>query len=63
MFRQGPSMRHPSVHRPFPRHPLLRRIGLVMVLLSIFAVGFGGTFTCETRQDSINNPRPDPPPR
>jgi len=41
---------------------VLRRVGFVAVLLSIFAVGFGGTFTCETNQNSSDHTRPDPPP-
>jgi hypothetical protein len=62
MFLRRPVMRHERSNRS-PLQRLLRRVGLVLVLVSIFAVGFGGTFTCETNQNSINNPRPDPPPR
>ena len=41
----------------------LRRLGFVAVLLSIFAVGFGGTFTCTTSSNSHHDhTRPDPPP-
>ncbi len=49
-----------------PRHAwvlLLRRAGFVAVLLSIFAVGFGGSFTCETKQNHSDHTRPTPPPR
>ncbi len=56
-------MRQARSNRFFLLPALLRRVGLVLVLGSIFAVGFGGTFTCQTDQNSINNPRPDPPPR
>lgn len=41
----------------------LRRAGFVAVLLSIFAVGFGGSFTCETKQNHSDHTRPTPPPR
>ena len=41
----------------------LRRLGFVAVLLSIFAVGFGGTFTCTTSSNSHHDhTRPDTPP-
>lgn len=40
----------------------IKRLALVFVLLAIFAVGFGGTFTCETNQNSSDRTRPPPPP-
>jgi hypothetical protein len=56
-------MRRDRFFRPRRPRNFLRRMGLVLVLLSIFAVGFGGSFTCETNQNNSSSPRPDPPPR
>lgn len=40
----------------------LKRLVLAAVLASIFAVGVGGTFTCEYNDDDDKNDRPPPPP-
>ena len=37
-----------------------RRLGLLVVLVLIFAVSFGGTFTCKTENNSIRHTE-DPP--
>lgn len=63
------------LHFPFPvtcrthscrsakrRKGVPRRLALAVVLLSIFGVGFGGSFTCETNQNSSDFDRPKPPP-
>ena len=41
----------------------LKRIALLVVLLSIFAVGWGGSFTCVCFSDGDDvHDRPPPPP-
>ncbi len=40
-----------------------RRCALALVLAGVFAVSFGGSFTCEVNQNDKTDSRPDPPPR
>jgi hypothetical protein len=56
-------MRRQIVFPPAFSRSALRRFAAVLVLLGIFAVGFGGSFTCEVNQDHDGKTRPDPPPR
>ena len=46
-----------SVHSSPRLHRALRRLALVVTMLGIFAVGFGGSFTCKTEQNSADHTR------